>query len=523
VTVTANAAVAPDGTTTADLVYPTTTGTSRRILRDIVVATTGGVTYTQSLYVKSAGFRWLRTTGVNAASAADNIWFDIIDGVVGTVGGGVTAYSISAVGDGWFRITASGIADDFADYFWIAGVDSNNSDTSTTNGTNGLYIWGAQLNLGSSALTYIPTTTAAVYSLPRDYNPTTGAALGVLVEEARTNLLTYSEQFDNAAWTLAFATVTANAITAPDGTTTADKLVEDATAASVHRASQNPTVTAVPNAFTIYAKAAERSWVQLRDASATVGVWFDLTNGVVGTANAGITGSIQSVGNGWYRCTAIRTPSAGAITFAVSIANADASNAYNGVAGNGIYIWGAQLEAGAFATSYIPTVASQVTRAADQISILTSAFPYSATAGTMVVEAMFEGRRTTGGFEVWAALDNGTSSNTSLMVGSNGLTDNAARSLALVSSSLVADLRPAGALALNILYKQAFAFAANDFAACRGGGTVVTDTSGAMPSGITTLRFRRESADDSNFSGWIKRFAYYASRKTDAELQVLST
>ena len=369
------------------------------------------------------------------------------------------------------------------------------------------------------------STTAAVYSLPIDHNPTTFEPLGVLIEEQRVNLLQWSQEFNNTgSWFVpAGATIAADNITAPDGTLTADKLTRAATsgvALGYGNMGNGLALTAGVHTLSYFAKADTQTsfTVALVTGGKALGseVLLTLSAGTAGEithygATTGSVATIQELNGGWYRCSLTVT-----VTTATWFMQAEMPSA------GAYWLWGAQLEAGAFATSLISTQASQVTRAADQVSILTSAFGYNAAAGTMVVEAMFEGRRTTAGFEVWAALDNGTSTNTSLMVGSNGLADNTARSLALVSTAVVADLKPTGALAVNTLYKQAFAFAANDFAACRGGGTVVTDTIGAMPSGITTLRFRRESADDSNFSGWIKRFTYFPTRRSNADLQVLT-
>ncbi len=141
-TIVANNVVAPNGTATAELIYPTTTGSNRRILRP--TSLTAGVIYEQSVYVKAAGKQWVFLNGVDASSAVNNCWFDLENGVVGTKGSSVLSAGITAVGNGWYRIFATGAAAANT-FFYLMTVDSNNSLVSTTNGTSGVYIWGASL------------------------------------------------------------------------------------------------------------------------------------------------------------------------------------------------------------------------------------------------------------------------------------------------------------------------------------------------------------------------------------------
>lgn len=203
-----------------------------------------------------------------------------------------------------------------------------------------------------------------------DHNPTTGESLGLLVEESRTNLLQRSEEFDNAYWTKGGSTISANSATAPDGLTTADKLVEDTSTGS-HRLYVGTTSLAASTAhsLSVYVKAAGRTFIRV-EARDSAGVFaaqdFNLTTLAITSAGSG-TGSISSLGNGWYRCTVTGTSSAsgGVGTVLFWALSAPSGTSYTGDGTSGLLLWGAQLEAGAFPTSYIPTTTAAVTRSAD--------------------------------------------------------------------------------------------------------------------------------------------------------------
>lgn len=192
----------------------------------------------------------------------------------------------------------------------------------------------------------------------------------LLIEKQSTNLLKHSQEFDNTDWVKINTTVTANATTAPDGTTTADKLIPSAVNGR-HSIDQN--ITSITGFYTqsVYAKKSELDKFSLYDATNTGGwVSFDLTNGTILSTGAGATGTIKNISNGWYCCT---------ITFNCTLkTRIDVwilPNSYTtgdpflspftGNGTDGIYLWGGQLESGEYATSYILTGNSTVTRVAD--------------------------------------------------------------------------------------------------------------------------------------------------------------
>lgn len=169
---------------------------------------------------------------------------------------------------------------------------------------------------------------------------------------ARYNLLTYSEQFDNAAWSKSGSTVTQNAGTAPGGALTADKLVEN-TNNGVHQVSQTVTMPSGATRFTVRAKAAERSVLDIEltdNTTGSIGYRFNLSavSAVVigsgsGTSWTSISGSIQSLGDGWCLCTIIGTRGAGTQTAPVMRINNGSSASYLGDGTSGILVWGADL------------------------------------------------------------------------------------------------------------------------------------------------------------------------------------
>lgn len=180
--------------------------------------------------------------------------------------------------------------------------------------------------------------------------------IGGLVQRTPYNLLTFSEQFENSVWTKTRCSITTNSITSPNGTITADTVVEDTTASASHPVSRAVTFNAGLQTFSVYAKAANRSWIHIALLStANAFAYFDLSNGTVGTIGSATTASIQSIGDGWYRCIMSATTAAGSNTLGIYPASADANNVYTGNGTDSIYIWGSQLVEGVDPLPYFQT------------------------------------------------------------------------------------------------------------------------------------------------------------------------
>jgi hypothetical protein len=230
----------------------------------------------------------------------------------------------------------------------------------------------------ASSATYVDSQgviQTASTDVPRfDHNPVTGESLGLLVEEQRQNLFTYSDQFDNAAWAKTVSTVTANATTAPDGNTTADLLITDnGSNNGLVQQTISKAASPVTYTFSCYGKAENLSSLRLilRDpansanrADLILNLITGATSGsFVGGTYSSLTSSAAPLTNGWWRFSITATTGSEVSTVGQIISN----GAGDGT--SGIYLWGAQLEVGSFPTSYIPTTTAAATRAADVASI----------------------------------------------------------------------------------------------------------------------------------------------------------
>ena len=164
ITATDNAVTAPDSTTTAANIVPTVTNGLHRISNPTTLTLYAGVTYTSSIYAKANGYRYLFVNNTSAIAASSV--FDLQAGTVSTTTGSAT---ITSAGSGWYRCTVTGIAPStgIPGFYWQINSTYATSDQSFAgDGTSSIYFWGGQLEIGSSATTYVPTTTTGIWNVP---------------------------------------------------------------------------------------------------------------------------------------------------------------------------------------------------------------------------------------------------------------------------------------------------------------------------------------------------------------------
>jgi hypothetical protein len=254
----------------------------------------------------------------------------------------------------------------------------------------------------------------------------------------------------------------------------------------------------------VFAKAGEWGWLSIFPLSATGGVWFNLTNGTIGTQQSGFVGSITSFGDGWYRC-AVQCTGIGTSGTTARIISTNANGVQStGDGTSGIFIWGAQIEAGSFATSYIPTTTGSVVRSADVCSI-TSSTLWNASGGTLLSKTIIP----TGGFDCYPANwinffgHRRTSSNTlSAIIRGGGTFDLSLGTF--VSGSL----------------RVACTHGGNLISAVANGGSV-SSISGTLVLNPTVLGIGY-SGSGAPINGPVDSIRYYRKRLSNAKLQALT-
>jgi hypothetical protein len=569
-TASADTDAAPDGTTTADAVKENSATAVHRMVSPNLLALTASTVYTMSVFVKQKTGSRFATIGFNSdGSNYASATFDLSAGTnTQTLSAGYTSVSatITASVSSWYRVTLTATTNASAAASGLALIglsatstfasSSRGFDSYAGNNTSEILYWGAQLEQRSAATAYTPTTTATITNyVPQiltaasgvarfDHNPTTFESLGLEIEESRTNLVTYSSEFDNAAWTKTATTITANTVIAPDGALSGDLSVAD-TSSALHavRATYTGTTTTTYS-YSVYAKQASGSYEFVIHFGASSGtptwssgnratVRFNLLTGVVVTTGSGvgnstvISSSITPVGNGWYRCTFVFIPDTTGVSTSFTVGQIAAptsqsvATAWTGDGYSGAYIWGAQLEAGAFPTSYIPTVASQVTRAADTASMTGTNFSswYNQAQGTFYSEVIKLGNLN---FQQVYQVNDGSSSNAmALGFGSSLHPLRFDVTTGGVSQAQITGI--ADTTALNTSLRTAAAYAVNDFAISGNGAAVATDTLGTV-SVVNQLGIGyRTISTPLTLTGTIRKLSYYPIRCTNAQLQALTS
>ena len=522
-TIVANNTTAPDGTSTADKVVIAANTTYHDAFANGFLRI-ANQTYTHSIYVKAG-------TGIPAVYFYTNrdavgliAKFDISAGTyIGNAGGdgygAFDSYSITSVGSGWYRITATFTAISNSSSTFTLGISTTTANTVvpiTGNGTDFCYIWGAQLEQRSSATAYTATTTQPITNYipvlltaggnqPRfDCNPTTGESLGLLIEEQRTNINTYSATFDD--WG-SIGSQSGGPTLVPNGTIsgiTVNRIGPNNLYKFIN-VSASTTYTA-----SIYAKANFGTLLNF-GFEAGFGVYgvciFNLSNGTISSTASGTTATITSVGNGWYRCTVTGTTTSGATQVILHIASngTDYTTA--------IKVWGAQLEAASFATSYIATTSASATRTADLAYMDGANFSswYRPNDSTVFVDFATKGSPVNGVF----AINDGTVNNIVCDY-------RAAQGYGIVKynpNSVTLDI---GTSNDGVRTRIAVGAKPANYAATKNAGTISSSTFAVSPP-ANKLWIGNIDSGGWPLNGTIYKLAYYPLRVTDAQMQALTS
>ena len=348
-----------------------------------------------------------------------------------------------------------------------------------------------------------------------------GGCPKLLLEPQRTNLNTYSDAFDNAAWTKLALTTTANTIASPDGTTNADSIFETI-ANDYHVASQSKSFTSgTAYTLSVFVKPNGRNFARILFGGNVFGnkyANFNLvTDEIVNTA--GVTAKIESYSNGWKRCIATATAinsATEAVYFGPARNTTDGYITYTGDASLGIYAYGAQLEVGAYATSYIPTTTASVTRNQDTCEKTSATALIGQTEGTIfadfVLASLDESR---------VLIGDGTASNRIyLRVAPNGslLFEVIIGTVTLATISTNVSFASIGSR-----YKLAAVYKTNDFAFYINGVQIGVDTSGTIANALTRFALDGYITTYANFNHKINSLALWKTRLQNSELATLTT
>ena len=487
-TVTPDAVIAPDGTMTADAINFDSNVSSR-----IIQFAGSAAIHTFSV--------WLR------ANSATTCLLD------GQAVGSASSPVVVNVTTNWQRFTyltsnfLSGTA------AWNIRIQNNSTGTSGT-----IFAWGAQLERHTSARAYIPTTTAVAYAPRFDHDPVTLASRGLLIEEQRQNLVLQSENHPSASWNKTGVTISAVTQTAPDGNTNSNLVSEDSST-GLHRTFQgNAYVNGTSYAISVFLKFAGRQFVAItHPAVATNNIAiFDIQNGSVTLQQSGITASMVQYPNGWWRCVIVGTSSTTSSQSHIiqgSTTGGSLTGSYTGLNGAAFYIYGSQVEAGSFATSYIPTTTSSLTRSADVCSI-SSITSFYAGLGTIFASSQLNGLSQLNGICGFNTFN-------SNQICINRLTSTTRASTLGASPTVV--INSAANLPATTFVKSAFAFNINDAAYFNNNVLAGTATSLTLPS-VTEFQIGRNGGAGSQFiqSGTIAAIRYYKKRLPNEKLQALT-
>ena len=480
---------------------------------------------TMSVYAKAGTKNWLRVRCDVSNGLHANSFFDLSTGTMGSANFLIDR-SITSVGGGWYKCTMSW--NNPTTIFRIYVADSSN-DSSGTSGN--IYIQDAQLEQGLVARDYIETTTTAVEggitdNVPRlDYTDSSCPAL--LLEPQRTNLVTQSEYFGDSYWTKSRASFV-NGFTSPEGLSNSYKLVEDSSN-GLHAIYQNANITIPVGTATlsVFVKENGRNFFQIRTGSAA-GITnaplyanFDLVNNLVTAQSAGANNAIiEQYANGWKRLSVSFTITSGtqaALVFqTITSGTSVIGEGYTGDGTSGVFIYGAQLEAGSYPTSYIPTYGSSVTRVAESVIKTNVSSILNDNAGTLFLEIQGE----VDSLSRALTLSNSTSAERVQIFyqGSTKITTNIIRAnVSQVDLNVFTKV-----VDQNATLKVIIRYEPNNAKMFVNGEQIAVDTSVNIPLGLNKISFDN-GIGNSKFTGKVKNLIYIPTAITDQEAIDLTT
>jgi len=366
--------------------------------------------------------------------------------------------------------------------------------------------------------------------MPRfDHHPMTGARRGLLIEEARTNLILRSQDFAHAAWTKDNATAGASA-PGPDGNAGAQALIED-TETGPHRARQITAAFAAGAtlAASCFLRAAGRGFAALQFGAANgFRACFDLAAGALAPGFAGaafgtgtfVSAGIQILPDGWRRCWIVgkEDPAATQAEATLAIVRTAAyTDSYAGDGTSGVGAWGYQVEAGPFPTSHVATTDATATRAADLATMDTIAPWYNEVEGTLFAEAEVDHSNIS--IEYLASINDGNSGANALNLHKTaaGVLRAATRSGGNLSAGFNSNASPTSGI-----QKLVLTYRVDDFAAGLNSESVQHDTSGAIPTGLSGMTIG--STDGASYlNNRLRRVCYWPHRLQDSTLARLAS
>jgi hypothetical protein len=420
---------------------------------------------------------------------------------------------VASVTSGSIKVDASGISETFN----TAGVTTR-IVSPTGNGNIHFYRASANVDITLNSVSLVEVQG----DRPRlSYDITNGVVEDkphLLLEPSATNLIKFSEDFTQAEWTKNNTSINSNNIIAPDGTLTADKLIEN-TSNAQHTIYDNVAwTTGQDYSFSVFAKKGERNILAIVFPYTAFGAWkyasFNLDTGATITVDSGVTASIESLPNGWYRCIATATTNATTsadMAIKMQTVGSSQGESYQGDGSSGFYIWGAMLEQQSYATSYIPTAGTIISRASETCN--NSKPSVNSTEGVLYAE-------------IQALASDSTDK---VITMSDGSTSNRVQVYFNSSNQIVGGLISGGSGQAAITYstdiklvsKIAFKYKQNDFALWVNGSEVGTDVVGNPATGLNVIDFDN-GAGGANFYGKLKGLAVYNEALSESQLMQLT-